>query len=982
MKLLLRILILAGIAGSLIASDYRGMVTFRGLPVPGATVTATQGNRKLTTTTDETGTYSFSNLPDGAWTIQVEMAGFAKLTRDVAVSAGAPASNWDLALLPLKTAAPAAMRTPVRTASPAVSQIRPSGGGGGAGGGGGDAFIMSGSLGSTSGSMTQADSFGNRIKNGTVQYNGNLAFNLDNSVWDAESYSLNGSQTPRPAFAKGRVNLSFGGPLKIPKLLNGKGGMFTLNYQMGRTRNGTTATVTVPTALERSGDFSQSVQRGPVTVYDPLSGQPFPGNVIPATRLDGAARGLLQYYPLPNMANSRLNYQTAIVSTSNQDNLNVRVNQEIRKKDEISGSIGYQRSNSRNPNVFAFVDQGTNSGINSKISWEHRFNKRLVNSLDYNFSRSRNELSPYFAQRENVAANLGIQGTSGLPLNWGPPNLAFTNFATLSDGNASLSRNQTSRVSEELDFKKGAHRFEFGGDYRRQQVNPLSDANGRGVFTFTGLTTSQAASGGYDFADFLLGRPDTASLRFGNADKYFRFWHVSGYAEDKWQLNKAITLNLGLRYDYGSPYTELYGRLANLSVAPGFAGITPVRAGQAGLPSTLVKPDFTQFAPSLGVAWRPFAKRLKSATIVRAGYGMSHPMDVYGSIANSLAGQPPFAKVLNVASSPANPLTMQTGFTATPVVANTYAIDPNYRPLSAQEWTAVVMQGLPRGMYVVAGYVGVIANHLDQELLPNSLPPGVAAPVNGPPAGYIYAQSTARFNASLGLLQVARQMASGFTANLSWTFAKAAEDGGVLGAYPIIAQNWQDLHAERARDGFIPRQQLNAGWQYSTGQGKAGGTMVKGWRGGLWKDWTFTNSLSWRCGMPLTATVGGDLATVTGTGFTGTVRADATGLPIAAPSGSGEPFNLAAFAAPLPGRWGDAGRNTITGPALFSLNGSIGRIFRLKEQRSVDLRFDATNFINHMTLTGWGTVVNSLSYGLPTGTNAMRSMTANLRFRF
>jgi hypothetical protein len=224
-------------------------------------------------------------------------------------------------------------------------------------------------------------------------------------------------------------------------------------------------------------------------------------------------------------------------------------------------------------------------------------------------------------------------------------------------------------------------------------------------------------------------------------------------------------------------------------------------------------------------------------------------------------------------------------------------------------------------------------------------------------------------------------MASGFSANLTYTLANLLGNGGLFGGTPL-AQNWQNLNAERAIIPLAPRSQMNVNWQYSTGQGKAGGTLVKGWKGGLIKDWTVTNALGLRSGTPLTAAVGGNLATVTGTGITGTVRPDATGLPIAAPSGSGEPFNLAAFTVPSAGTWGNAGRGTIPGPVLFSLNGSISRVFRLSERRSIDLRFDATNFLNHVTITGWSTVVNAYNYGLATGTSPMRSMTANLRFRF
>jgi hypothetical protein len=132
----------------------------------------------------------------------------------------------------------------------------------------------------------------------------------------------------------------------------------------------------------------------------------------------------------------------------------------------------------------------------------------------------------------------------------------------------------------------------------------------------------------------------------------------------------------------------------------------------------------------------------------------------------------------------------------------------------------------------------------------------------------------------------------------------------------------------------------------------------------------------------LTPTVGGSLATATGTGITGTVRANATGLSVDAPSGTNQPFNLGAFAVPVTGHWGNAGRNTIIGPNIWGLNASLGRVFRLGERRSVDLRFDATNFINHVVVNGWSTVVNAYNYGLPTGSQPMRSMTANLRFRF
>ena len=115
--------------------------------------------------------------------------------------------------------------------------------------------------------------------------------------------------------------------------------------------------------------------------------------------------------------------------------------------------------------------------------------------------------------------------------------------------------------------------------------------------------------------------------------------------------------------------------------------------------------------------------------------------------------------------------------------------------------------------------------------------------------------------------------------------------------------------------------------------------------------------------------------------MSGPVRASATGLPID-PATPGYGFDINAFTAPVTGFWGTAGRNIVPGPTVFSLNGSLGRVFRLGERRSIDLRFDASNALNHVTITSWGTTLASSTFGLPTAASAMRKMTATMRFRF
>src|ERR1019366_7610167 len=432
---------------------------------------------------------------------------------------------------------------------------------------------------------------------------------------DARSYSTNGQEMAKPAYAKARATMMLGGPLKIPKLLDGTKGTFFLNYQMARTRNPSTATQTVPTLLERTGDFSQSVgQQGPVTIFDPLSGSAFPGNVIPANRLDQTSLALLKYYPTPNAPGYRQNYQVGLTSVNNSDNLNSRLNQTIGQKDRLFGGLGYMGSNSTTPNIFNFVDTGTARNIAANVGWSHNFTAKAINSLRYTFSRSRNLTTPFFANNVNVEGpdGLNIPGTSQAPLNWGPPSLSFTNYSPLSDGAASLIRNQTSGVGDSLIWVHGVHNMTFGTDYRRQQLNRANDPNARGQFTFTGASTADLVNGvaapgtGFDLASFLIGRPDTTALRYGNpGNLYFRTAAYDVYMTDDWRLSQKFSLNFGVRWDYQSPITELYNRMVNLDVAPGYAAVAQVLPGQSGLPDSLVKPDKKNISPRIGFAWRP-----------------------------------------------------------------------------------------------------------------------------------------------------------------------------------------------------------------------------------------------------------------------------------------------------------------------------------------------------------------------------------------
>ena len=719
--------------------------------------------------------------------------------------------------------------------------------------------------------------------------------------------------------------------------------------------------------------------------------------MIPQSRVSTQALGLLSYYPLPNLVgNSQYNYQVPLVNTSNQDNVNIRIMQTFNPRNQLNGGIGYQRADTVTPNLFGFTDSTAQHAVNANLSYIYHVTTHLINTLGYTFSRNTLTTDPYFQNRTNVAGDLGIAGTDQSSTFWGPPSLGFANssFAGLSDGNAVLNRTQTGALSNVLLSIHGTHNVRIGGDFRRQQNNPVSQSNPRGSFQFTGAATAAPGGAvGFDFADFLLGLPDTSSIAYGNADKYFRNSWFDGYANDDWRITTKLSLNIGLRWEYQAPINELYGRLVNLGIGPDFSSFTTVcatppstvgtggscgSASAAGLPNSLVRTNPHEIQPRVGLAWRPFPKH---STVVRGGYGVYFNTSVYSGLAQSMAQQSPLSYSLQD-SGTMGPLTLANGFPQfNPTRISTFAVDPNFKLGYLHYWQLSVQQNLPAALVATVIYNGSKGTHQPQEFIPNSSAsatpyPCVAAAVC--PSNLIY--ETSGGNSSLELVsgQLQRRFRSGLSGNLIYTFAHSIDDGSVggRGGGSSIAQNWLNLDAERANSSLVRRNSLTMQSQYSTGVGTAGGTLLKGWKGTLIKDWTITTNLTLSSGAFLTPTLLS--RALGGSAVVGPLRPEYTGQPVYLDG----LLNPAAFTDPAAGTYGNAGRDIVTGPTTFSLNGSAGRIFRVGERRSIDIRFDGTNILNHVNFGSYNTTVGSAQFGILQNPNAMRSFTATVRFRF
>ena len=867
----------------------------------------------------------------------------------------------------------------------------PGGGRGGGGGPGGGPGGPGGGPGQRRRDPNNPDQpgafFGNRANRGSEGIHGAITFSLRNSALDARAFSFTGADTPRTAYAQSRFGFVAGGPLRIPKLLKTNSTFFFLNYNGSRSKNPYQGVATLPTLLERAGNFSQSLTNTPVTIYDPVSGAPFPNNQIPISRINPAAQGLLNLIPLANHSGNVQNYQFVASTPQDSDNLGLRLNQNVSKKDRLALNLNYQRRTGGNEQLFGYRDSTSGSGVSADLSYTRNVTQRMINVARFTFNRNANETLPFFAYKTDVATLLGIRGTAADPINYGPPNLSFSNFGGLSDASPVTSRIQTIGLSDSISLVKGRHSLSTGFDFRRTQTNIKTDSNARGTFSFSGIKTSALDSGGfplagtgYDFADFLLGLPQSSSVRFGSSSTYFRGNNYSTFVQDDWRVRSNLTLNLGLRWEYYSPLTEKYGHIANLDIAPGFTGVAVVTPGQpapyaGSLPGSLVRPDWHNFAPRGALAWKP---RPGKSLQVRLGYGIYYNGGIFSQIASRLASQPPFAQSTTLTTSLANVLTLQNGLATNPggkQITNTYAVDPNYKPGYAQSWNASVQQDVGRGFMVETGYVATKGTRLDIQRLPNRAAPG--APLTAEQrrllsnaVGFTFESSEGNSISHAAQLRVTRRFRRGISANAFYSFAKSIDNSSTFGgAGNTVAQDDRNLRAERGLSSFDQRHNLNVSWNYSTGtQSKRK----------LLHDWGLNGGFTASSGTPLTARVLGNRADTTGTGAVGSGRADSTGADLS----GGQFFNLAAFTLPPSGRFGNAGRNTIPGPSRFSVNSSLSRSFTLGERRRLEFRLEANNLLNNVNFTNLYTVVNASNYGLPSAAGGMRTIQANVRLRF
>jgi hypothetical protein len=723
-------------------------------------------------------------------------------------------------------------------------------------------------------------------KSGTNDWRGSFWEFFRNDNLDARDFfAIAGVE--KPSLIRNQYGLSLGGPLKRDRTF------FFGWYEGLRQKTGQVRRASVPTALMRSGDFSE-----------------FFGPTIPASQIHPLALDILQGVPLPNRPGIALNRIEVANRIENEDNYSGRLDHQWTAGTRLMGRFSSSRADVIDPfrtetgggsNLSTFGQSADRFRTNLGITLTTVAGQNLVHEFRAGYSRFRQPLKPL---NPGTPAQQPLMGFVK----------AFPSFSIPPfDGiGSSLEFTRVSNVYDYIDnifYARGNHQFKFGVDARRYLFNGRSvPAN---IFMFFGART------GLPIRDFLQGLPHVVVSFEGSPGGNTRKFEFAGYAQDDWKIRSNFTINYGVRWEY-------YGRMTERTNKQSFWVPECNCIRHAGIEASegLVDNDFNNFAPRLGFAWRP-----RERLVVRASSGIFYDNDMRHN--TEVFSNPPFfftREFIFPGSAPSFDNPFPSG-SVSPDRPNTY--DQHYRDTYAEHWNLNVQYEVAKDIVAGVSYVG---NHtvkarrvrnLNQPLIPGTttLPNPDFATIT------LYEQAgSSNYNALQ--VQVERRFSRGLGFLSSYTWGHAIDDrpGQGLGQ----SQDAYNMSAERASSDFDVRHTWVVSGTYNMpfGAGKP------------WGNWSVNAISTARSGRPFTVNVPGNIPNLRPNAVPGVDWRPAD-------QGADEWINSGAFTAPASNTYGTVGRNTLTGPGLYNLDVSVVKVHRIGERYDLQFRAEFFNILNH-----------------------------------
>jgi hypothetical protein len=835
-------------------------------------------------------------------------------------------------------------------------------------------------------------------KGGTNQLHGSLYYFHRNDKLNARNFF---SATREP-FKGNDFGFSIGGPVYIPKIYNGKSKTFFFVLIGGiRERKEQRFNQIVPTLAQRSGDFSGSSK----PILDPLTGQQFPGNSIPQSRIDPNAAAYMKMYPSPNFLDSAGRNWTSLQGRRDDtDEKNFRIDHHFNDNHRVMWRFTpeYRISNYKVEPGFDFlVREDQTPARNMAINYNASLKANLLN--DFNWVRSHNRIKQFPPDVSPTKWGINIpqlfnddENTYPLSsLNLGKvpervPTISLTNYTNIAPSTPWSNYQTIHEFKDNLTWIKGAHTIKTGFSYSYEIKFEPTNTNVFGAFTFDGRTTGDSVG------DFLLGRAasynETNTVAF-NDNRRNSF---ETYVDDSWKVSRRLTLNLGLRYSLFPPAHEPDNRFRvflpsaydpNKAVTVNSAGQIPRGSGDRynGLvdPTSYWNTHKKNFAPRFSFAYDPFGKQ---RTSIRGGYGLFYSREILGAFI-LMSGNPPFSELLTIDNTVlSNPGGGAARTYDLPITLG--SIDTNQLTPYTQQWNLNIQHSLTGTTVLEVGYSGSRGLHMmrTQDInqpLPNAAVPAGTANANQlrPYKGWgVINHREQSYASNYHGLQVGlnRSFSKGLMAQVAYTWSKAIDNADFTGGIYGFVPNTQDSSGERARANFDATHNFVASYVYDIPFLKNRGDLLSKVVGG----WQYSGMVTLRTGLPINPLIGRDIA---GVGSSDRQRPQALRTP-ELPSDKqsvSQWFDAAAYALPAFGTFSSTGRNVLSGPGWQLFDMSFQKVVRFAESRQLELRADGFNIFNHTQFDAVGTTFTTpATFGKVTSTRNERSFMVGARIQF
>jgi hypothetical protein len=824
----------------------------------------------------------------------------------------------------------------------------------------------------TSNPNAEYGSFGGAIinlvsKSGTNAFHGEAFNYFRNDALNARDFWA-ASKAPYKANQFGGA---FGGPIVKNKLF------FFIDFQMLLQHQGQTNVLTVPTLLQRQGVLTEG---GQPPIYDPLSGQPFANNTIPANRIDPVARNVADIFPQPTLPGLVNNYVDNTVNISHVPQGDIKVDWQVTDNDRIfvRETAAHKTFTSPSPGNM-FMMGGPNSEAmnqNAVAGWNRTFSPTVLNEFRVGFNRFNVEdWANTFGIDENN--NLGIPNGNipGLPYTSGIAQFNISGYTSTGDPGWTNAKRIANvfEFADALTWVKGKHTFKFGIDLQPiQSTLTNSQDDPRGIFNFNGnYTSNQGAAGtGNAMGSFLLGYPNYVARDFVNTVPGVRMTFLGIYAQDDFRVTQSLTLNLGVRWDLFTSPVERWNRQSNFDTNSGLINVaSPSNRGPN------VDNYYGNVGPRVGLAYTPDRGR----TAIRAAFGISYFPDNFGATGGTLERNYPFFTLgrfntptpftpfwslsVNGLTTPTSVNFTPGGTLAPPPGFGVFYVSQNFRQDEAQVWNFSIERQLPGNMMFAVAYVGTHGLHLYRDLQVNqSLPgPGPVAPrlpffgvaPNIPTVDQRNGDGTSHYNALQARFE--KRFGHGLSFLASYTFSKTMDNTTTI-VYP-----YEDKLNYALSQGFklvdIPQ---NFVFSYTYELPFHGSGAV----GHLVSGWAISGITTVQAGQPLAVHVGNNLLNNNG----GDNPANITCTSVSMPKTVNEWFDTGCFTAPPAYTFGNSGVGHMRGPGLVNWDFSIAKETPLgSESRRLRLEANFFNLVNQAHFNNPDVTLGDASFGAISG---------------